>query len=64
MNLQTINFVTVEANILKWISKNKKSILLVGIIIIIIAGVLDIKYQGLFYQLLPNSLQTYLSDIF
>lgn len=53
------------ANRLKWISKkNKKPILVIGIILVMIAGILDIKYQGLFYQVLPNSLQTYLSGIF
>ncbi|KOS61110.1 hypothetical protein AN161_19200 [Lysinibacillus sp. FJAT-14222] len=51
-------------SLLKWISKNKKPLLLVIIIIIFIAGILDIKYEGLFFQILPESIQTYLADIF
>ncbi|MCQ6274717.1 hypothetical protein JMM81_06990 [Bacillus sp. V3B] len=50
---------------MKWISKkNKKPILLFIILIFLIAGLLDIKYEGLFFQLLPNSIQSYLADIF
>ncbi|MFJ3389044.1 MULTISPECIES: hypothetical protein [Lysinibacillus] len=49
---------------MKWISKNKKPLLLFTIIIIFIAGILDIKYEGLFFQLLPGSIQNYLADIF
>ncbi|WP_185150652.1 hypothetical protein [Cytobacillus dafuensis] len=50
---------------MKWISKkNKKPLLLLIIIIFIIAGLLDIKYEGLFFQLLPESIQSYLADIF
>ncbi|MFF2178707.1 hypothetical protein ACFVT8_19940 [Lysinibacillus sp. NPDC058147] len=49
---------------MKWISKNKKPLLLFIIIIIAIAGILDIKYEGLFFQLLPESIQNYLADIF
>ncbi len=52
-----------EWNLLKWISKNKKVFLLVGVVIII-AGILDIKYEGVFYQLLPTSMQSFLSDLF
>ncbi|WP_291755773.1 hypothetical protein [Lysinibacillus sp. UBA5990] len=48
---------------MKWISKNKKVFLLVGVVIII-AGILDIKYEGVFYQLLPTSMQSFLSDLF
>lgn len=51
-------------NLLKWTSKNKKILLFFIIVIIIIAGVLDIKYEGLFYQLLPTSMQTFLSSLF
>ncbi|MFT9818346.1 hypothetical protein [Lysinibacillus sp. NPDC056185] len=49
---------------MKWISKNKKPLLLFIIIIIVIAGILDIKYEGLFFQLLPESIQNRLDDIF
>ncbi|MEY9977193.1 hypothetical protein [Lysinibacillus sp. RC79] len=48
---------------MKWISKNKKALLLFIIIIIVIAGILDIKYEGLFFQLLPESIQNRLADI-
>jgi predicted membrane protein len=49
----------------KWISKKKKKpLLLLIIIIFIIASLLDIKYEGLFFQLLPHSMQSYLADIF
>ncbi|WP_170061519.1 hypothetical protein [Rummeliibacillus pycnus] len=50
---------------MKWISKkNKKPLLLFIVIIIFIAGLLDIKYQGLFFQSLPKSIQSYLANIF
>lgn len=52
-----------EWNLVKWISKNKKVFLLV-VVVIIIAGILDIKYEGVFYQLLPTSMQSFLSDLF
>ncbi|MBS4189892.1 hypothetical protein KHA94_06700 [Bacillus sp. FJAT-49705] len=54
-----------EGSLLKWISKkNKKPLLFLIIIIFLIAGLLDIKYEGLFFQLLPESIQSYLADIF
>jgi len=47
------------------ISKKSKKLLLILIIIIIFAaGLLDIKYQGLFFQSLPESMQSYLNNIF
>ncbi|WP_418301829.1 hypothetical protein [Lysinibacillus fusiformis] len=49
---------------MKWISKNKKVFLVVVVVVMIIAGILDIKYEGLFYQLLPTSMQSFLSDLF
>jgi len=51
-----------EWNLLKWISK--KAFLLVVVVVIIFAGIFDIKYEGLFYQLLPPSMQSFLSDLF
>jgi hypothetical protein len=43
----------------------KRKPLFIGIIIIlIIAALLDIKYQELFYQLLPDSIQVYLTERF
>lgn len=53
-----------EGNVLKWIpAKYKKTVLLLFVMIIVIATVLDIKYEGLFFQLLPSSLQTFLADL-
>ncbi|MGE7987697.1 hypothetical protein [Lysinibacillus fusiformis] len=49
---------------MKWISINKKVFLVVVVVVMIIAGILDIKYEGLFYQLLPTSMQSFLSDLF
>lgn len=49
---------------MEWILKNKKLISLLIVIIILVAGLLDIKYEGLFFQLLPNSVQSYLANIF
>ncbi|MEK5330657.1 MULTISPECIES: hypothetical protein [unclassified Lysinibacillus] len=49
---------------MNWISKNKKPFLAFIVIIIIIAGLLDIKYEGLFFQMLPKSLQSYLANMF
>ncbi|WP_170140813.1 hypothetical protein [Oceanobacillus arenosus] len=43
--------------------KANKRPALVLIILIFIAGLLDIKYKGLFYKSLPNSIQSYLTDI-
>ena len=43
--------------------KKKLILLLIGIILLV-AGLLDIKYEGLFFQLLPNSVQSYLANIF
>ncbi|MBY0123556.1 hypothetical protein [Bacillus sp. S/N-304-OC-R1] len=48
----------------KLIKKYKKSIVLLIIVLFIIAGLLDIKYEGLFFQLLPSSIQSYLADLF
>ncbi|WP_223553724.1 MULTISPECIES: hypothetical protein [Lysinibacillus] len=49
---------------MKWISKNKKPLVFVIIIMVFIAGILDIKYEGLFFQILPEYIQTYLADFF
>ncbi|WP_264740040.1 hypothetical protein [Cytobacillus firmus] len=40
------------------LKKNKTLIVLFMIIILFIAGILDLKYQGLFFQLLPESIQS------
>ncbi|WNS79361.1 hypothetical protein RRU94_17600 [Domibacillus sp. DTU_2020_1001157_1_SI_ALB_TIR_016] len=44
--------------------KNKKPILILMIILLFIAGLLDIKYEGLFFQLLPDFIQSYLAGVF
>jgi len=47
--------ILVEANSLKWMmGKNKKLIIVLIIVIIAIAGLLDIIFEGLLYQLLSN----------
>ncbi|MEH7345086.1 hypothetical protein V7122_14630 [Bacillus sp. JJ1532] len=43
--------------------KLKKPIVILIIFLFVLAGLLDIKYEGLLFQLLPNSIQTYLADI-
>lgn len=66
-NPSILNMLTItseEWNLLNWISKNKKIFLLLIFVIVVIAGVLDIKYEGLFFQLLPTSMQTFLAGLF
>jgi predicted membrane protein len=41
----------------------KKPIILVIVLVIIIAGLLDLRYEGLFFQLLPEPVQSYIADI-
>ena len=52
-----------EGNRVKW-SLKRKLLFIMIIIILFIATFLDIKYQGLFFKLLPNSIKSYLADIF
>lgn len=53
-----------EESVMKWIpTKYKKTVYLLFFIVIILAGLLDIKYEGLFFQLLPDSLQTFLAEL-
>lgn len=47
-----------------FINKYKRTITLIVIIIFIIAGILDIMFEGLLYQLLPHSIQSYLAEFF
>ena len=44
-------------------SVKRKLLFIIIIIILFIAALLDIIYQGLFFELLPNSIQSYLTDI-
>lgn len=45
------------------LKKNKVPVIWVAILLLI-AGAADLKYKGLFYKLLPHSLQTYADDLF
>ncbi|RQW74178.1 hypothetical protein EBB45_12515 [Lysinibacillus composti] len=44
--------------------KNKKLLITVFVIVVIIAGLLDLMFKGLFYQMLPESIQSIVSNIF
>ncbi|MCM3391852.1 hypothetical protein M3651_05520 [Cytobacillus oceanisediminis] len=44
--------------------KKKKWMVLIISVGLLIAGLLDIKYQGLFFQLLPESIQSKIADIY
>ncbi len=53
----------VEGECVKQLFKrNKTAVLVAFIIILLIAGWLDIRYKGLFFQLLPESVQSYVTD--
>jgi hypothetical protein len=41
----------------------KKCILIIGGVVVAAAGLLDIKYKGLFYKSLPQSVQANLDKI-
>ncbi|MBM6617825.1 hypothetical protein [Bacillus suaedaesalsae] len=43
---------------------NKKFIVSTIIIVLVIAGLLDLKFEGLIYQLLPKAVQSFLGEIF
>ena len=45
------------------LKKNSKWIAVFLILIFLIAGMLDLKDQGLFYQLLPESIQSKLTGV-
>lgn len=53
-----------RSNLKRIFKKNKALIVLFIMIILLIAVMLDIKYEGLFFQLLPASIQSKLADIF
>ena len=59
-NIKRANYL-VEGNQVKR-SLKKKLLFIIIIIILFIAALLDIIYQGLFFELLPNSIQSYLTD--
>ena len=60
-NIKRANYL-LEGNQVKR-SLKRKLLFIMIIIILFIAALLDIKYQGLFFELLPNSIQSYLADI-
>ncbi|MEY2369439.1 MULTISPECIES: hypothetical protein [Lysinibacillus] len=62
--LNMLTIMSEEWHLLNWISKNKKIFLLLIFVVIVVAGILDIKYEGLFFQLLPTSIQTFLTNLF
>lgn len=43
--------------------QHKKLIIASFIVILLVAGFFDLKFEGLFFQLLPDSIQTYISDL-
>lgn len=43
--------------------RNKKLLVIAVILIVIVAGLLDLKYEGLFYQMLPESVQLFITNI-
>jgi hypothetical protein len=45
------------------LKKNRKWMVVFLILIFLIAGLLDLKYQGLFFQLLPKSIQSKLTGV-
>ncbi|MCM3706018.1 MULTISPECIES: hypothetical protein [Cytobacillus] len=45
------------------LKKNSKWFAVFLILILLIAGMLDLKYHGLFYQLLPESIQSKLTGV-
>ncbi|MEH6988251.1 hypothetical protein [Cytobacillus firmus] len=45
------------------LKKNSKWIAVFLILILLIGGLLDLKYQGLFFQLLPESIQSKLTGV-
>ena len=61
-NIKRANYL-LEGNQVKR-SLKRKLLFTMIIMILFIAALLDIKYQGLFFELLPNSIQAYLADIF
>ena len=61
-NIKRANYL-LEGNQVKR-SLKRKLLFTMIIMILFIAALLDIKYQGLFFELLPNSIQVYLAKIF
>ncbi|MFY3790401.1 hypothetical protein ACOQFO_01575 [Ureibacillus sp. MALMAid1270] len=44
--------------------KNKKLLIILILIALIIAALLDLKFEGLFYKMLPEPVQTWAWDVF
>jgi hypothetical protein len=49
---------------MSYLNKKKKPILLFTFTAVLIAGLLDIKYKGLFYQMLPGAMQEEADKLF
>ncbi|WP_339226128.1 hypothetical protein NSQ77_11510 [Oceanobacillus sp. FSL K6-2867] len=43
--------------------KKKSPLILLAVCIIAVAGLADIKYQGLFFRMLPESVQAFLVQV-
>ena len=43
--------------------KHKYVYLIIILLVLIVAGIADLKYEGLFYKMLPDSIQDYVNEI-
>jgi len=44
---------------MNWLKENKKLVIVAGIVVLIIATGLDLAFKGLFYQMLPETIQNW-----
>ena len=44
---------------MSWLKENKKLVIVGGIIVLVIATGLDLAFEGLFYQMLPETIQNW-----
>lgn len=44
--------------------KYKYVYFVIVLLVLIVAGILDLKFEGLFYKMLPDSIQNYVNEIF
>nr|WP_198044791.1 hypothetical protein [Lysinibacillus timonensis] len=44
--------------------QKKKLLFIIVFLVVIIAGLLDLKFEGLFYQMLPESVQSMITNVF
>ena len=45
------------------LKKYKYLYLVIILLVLIVAGIADLKYEGLFYKMLPDSIQDYVNEI-